>query len=347
MTSRLRALVVCPGRGSYSRATLGTLKERSNKATHIIDTCDEWRTSHDRPSVRELDAAKSFSSRRHVAGEHASLLTFACSVADAMDLHERFDVVGVTGNSMGWYTALAVAGALPLEDAVELVDTMGAYQQGHVLGAQLLYPITDKAWRPDPARLAHVKAAIQATRAAGHQAWWSIHLGSFAVLGADDAGAKVLASHLPEESRGPRSFPVKLPMHSAFHTPLLAQTSTRAWDELAHLRFQRPHTALVDGRGGVYRPLSADPAEIRSYTFGHQVVEMFDYTMAIRAALHHTVPDVVVLLGPGNSLGGPTAASLVAAGWQGVKTREAFEQSNAKKPLLLSFGLPEQAAVLR
>jgi malonyl CoA-acyl carrier protein transacylase len=313
----------------------------------VIDACNSWRAEHGRPTVTELDSAKAFSSRRHVAGENASLLTFAASVADARELSDRFDVVGVTGNSMGWYTALAVAGGLPLDDAIELVDTMGAYQVGNVQGAQLLYPVSGSDWMPCPERLAAVDAAIAQARAEGHGAWWSIRLGSFAVLAGDEAGAKVLAQALPEEKRGARTFPVKLPLHSAFHTPLLQATSTRARQELAHLRFQRPQVPLIDGSGAVHTPLSADPAELAHYTLGPQVVDTYDFELAIRTALHHTVPDVVVLLGPGNSLGGPTAASLVRARWHNARTRADFDRIQAEAPMLLSFGIEDQAAKLR
>src|SRR5690606_27109538 len=103
------------------------------------------------PTVTALDAAERYSNRLHVAGEHASLLTAACSLADAADLdRDRYEVVGVVGNSMGFYTALAVADALPLPDAVRLIDTMGAYQESNVLGGQILYPLVDEAWRPSP-----------------------------------------------------------------------------------------------------------------------------------------------------------------------------------------------------
>jgi [acyl-carrier-protein] S-malonyltransferase len=40
-------------------------------------------------------------------GDNASLLIYACALADfaAID-RDRFEVVAVTGNSMGWYLAL-------------------------------------------------------------------------------------------------------------------------------------------------------------------------------------------------------------------------------------------------
>ena len=339
-----RALVVCPGRGSYDRQALGQLADRSPAATAILDACDAWRDAHQRPTVRELDGADTFRGTLHVAGENASLLTFACSMADFAELGDSFEVVGVTGNSMGWYTALGVAGALSLEHSIELVDTMGAYQQGNVIGGQLLYPVSDLDWRPDPARLEALEAAVRGAREAGGQAWWSIRLGGFAVLGADDAGLRWLLEHLPSEERGSRSFPVRLPLHSAFHTPLLAQTSARARTDLAHLGFRAPRVPLIDGRGHVYRPRWAPAEAIRSYTLGHQVVETYDFDASIRTGLRHTGAEVVVVLGPGNSLGGPIARLLVANRWRGAADRAAFETLDP--PALLSFGVHGQRARL-
>lgn len=342
----MRALIVCPGRGSYERTSLGSLKNRSDAANLVLDACDAHRTRAGRPPVRELDAADAYKSSLHVAGEHASLLTFACGMADLAELSERFRVVGVLGNSMGFYTALAASGALPLADAVALVDTMGVYQEGNVLGGQVLHPISDEEWRADPARRAGVDEVLASIVAEGHVAEWSIDLGGYAVLGGDAAGVKALLERLPKETRGGRTFPVQLPLHSAFHTSLMQATSARAFDELGGLGWRAPDVPLIDGRGYVFRPRWADPGALRDYTLGHQVVRPFDFTKAVHTALHHCAPDVVVALGPGNALGGPLARTLVAAHWRNVRTRDAFEQAQKSSPILLSFGVPEQRDLL-
>jgi len=184
-----RALVVCPGRGSYDRAGLGQLQDRSDAVDQVLDAADAFRTAAGRPTIRELDSDERYRTTRHVAGEHASLLTFACSLADLADLaRDRFEIVGVTGNSMGFYTALAAAGALPLDDAIRLVDTMGAYQKSNVIGGQILYPACDADWSPSPALIQTIETTLQAARDAGHSAHLSIDLGGFYVLGADKAG---------------------------------------------------------------------------------------------------------------------------------------------------------------
>jgi [acyl-carrier-protein] S-malonyltransferase len=341
-----RALIVCPGRGSYGKESLGSLRDRSPAAAAVIAAADALRTAAGRPTVSELDALDRHSAARHVAGEHASLLTATASLADLADLGPHVEIVGVCGNSMGWYTALVAAGALSLHDGLRLIETMGSYQANNVIGGQLLYPITHPDWTPDPERRARVEAALAAARTAGHAAGWSIDLGSFAVLGADDAGLAAITAALPPEARGAQTFPVRLPLHSAFHTALMGPTSDRARAELADLDFRAPRVPLIDGRGVVFRPWSADPAALADYTLGHQVTDPYDFARGLRAALHHTAPDVVVLLGPGNSLGGPSAATLVHAHWHGAETRAAFEAETARAPMLLSFAVPEQRARL-
>lgn len=310
----------------------------------FVGGCDGYRESLGRPTITELDAAERFSGRLHVAGEHASLLTFACSVADRLELSEELEVVGVTGNSMGWYTALGLAGALAMDDTVRLVETMASYQAGNQQGGQIIYPLTHPDFAADPTLPAAVDAALEACRAAGHEAWWSIHLGAFAVLGASATGVKFLLEALPEVKRGQATFPRQLPMHSAFHTPLLADASRRAHVDLAELAFRAPKVPLFDGHGHVFLPHTASADAIRDYTLGAQVVEPFDFRLALSTALAHCGADVVVMLGPGNSLGAPAASILLQEGWYGMSTKQ--DLASADPPRLLSFAREEQRALL-
>lgn len=346
--SPARALVIVPGRGSYTRESLGYLKDRPEPAAQVIAACDAWRAQHDRPTVSALDAEPSFRASRHLAGEHSSLLTFAGSLSDVRTLDpERFEIVGVCGNSMGWYGALAVADALPLDDAIALVDTMGAYQAGHVIGGQILYPLVDAKGAADPALTQAVDRAIRAARDGGGRAFWSIRLGSHAVLAGDEPGVRALLEHLPRVERGSRTFPTRLPMHSAFHTPLLADTAARAQADLASLRFRAPGVPLIDGSGTIARPGWADPEALRDYTLGAQVTTPYDFALGVHTALHYCGPDVVILLGPGNGLGGAVARLLITLGWRGARDRASFDAIQASDdPMLLSFGVRPQRARL-
>ena len=251
----IRAVVVCPGRGSYGRAQLGSLPAHDP----IIAALDRVRAARGRPTVTELDRAPTYSPRLHVAGEHASLLTFAASVVDVAALDRAaVDVVGVTGNSMGFYTALHVAGALDLAGAARLVDTLGGYQADNVLGAQLVYPTVDERWRADPALRGAVDVAL-----AQPGVFLSIQLGGAVVLGVDATGLERARGVLPVLERGGLSYPLQLPLHSAFHTPLMAATRARAPLDLADLPLTTPALTLIGGDGTVHRPWGPTPGAPR------------------------------------------------------------------------------------
>ncbi len=340
--TRRRALVLCPGRGSYGRDSLGSLQGLASPA---LDAFDSIRAELGRPTVRELDAADQYRGSRHIAGEHASILTAGASLTDLEALDsDKVDVVGVCGNSMGWYTALSYAGALSLQDGGTLIETMGSYQsrgEHGVVGGQIVFPLVDEQWRTDPALVAAVDQAV-ADIADLH---WSIRLGGQAVLGGTTAALAEAREHLPDLTRGAHSYPLRLPLHSAFHTPLLAGTAARAQADLDGLSWQAPRVPMIDGRGALWRPLWTDPAELRAYTLGHQVSEAFDFTTMLATALGTFAPDLVVLPGPGSSLGGAIGQVLVNLGWQGIRSKADFlaRQGDAERgPILAAMRWPDQ-----
>ncbi len=332
-----RIAVVCPGRGSYTRDLLGSLG-RSPPGPSLL-AADAFRAALGRPTPSAMDAAPSYSSRLHVAGENASILTMAASLADA-DALANVDVACVIGNSMGWYTALAVAGALPLPDAFTLVETMGQYQVDNVVGGQVLYPLVDDAWRALPS------PELDAALAGIPDLHVSIRLGGQAVVGGTQAALDALLKRLPPRKMGDRDAPFQLPLHSAFHTPLMRATSERARGELADLGWRAPAVPLVDGRGVVFRPLHADPVALRDYTLGAQVTEPYDFGEGVRVALREYAPDAVVLLGPGGNLGGAVAQVLIEEGWRQIDSRAAFTRVQTEAPFVISLARPEQRALL-
>ncbi|TVQ91024.1 MAG: ACP S-malonyltransferase [Deltaproteobacteria bacterium] len=346
--SRVRALVVVPGRGSYGKHSLGYLRDRGPGCSEILSACAHVRQRSGRPDLHELDDAPSFRASLHLAGEHASLLTAACSLCDYAEIdQERFEIVGVCGNSMGWYSALALSGALPLEDALALIETMGGYQAEALFGGQILYPLHDTDGRSLSKLHRHVQDVLRGAHEAGGRAWWSIDLGTHAVLGADERGLTYLLENLQRQDRGARTFPLRLPMHAAFHTPLMNEVAARALRELASLRFTAPRLPLIDGHGTIYRPRWADPRAIHHYTLSTQVTQTYGYVEGLRTALNYCGPEVVIVLGPGNSLGAPTAAALQREGWRGARDPQTWHALQASDiPVLLSFGLAEQRAQL-
>jgi acyl transferase domain-containing protein len=334
----LRALVVCPGRGSYGRAQLGSLQ-----AEHpIVVALDRFRARLGRPAISALDRAPEHAPHLHVAGEHASLLTFACTAVDLAAIAPgRIEVIGITGNSMGFYTALYGARALDLESAARLVETLGQYQAGNVIGGQLLYPLTDDSWCRSETYVAAVAAALE--HPGVHV---SIRLGGTIVLGVDTAGLAHARRMLPPIERGGLRYPVQLPLHSAFHTPLMAATGERARAELADLAIRSPAITLIGGDGVVHRPW-ASPQALWDYTLGRQIVEAFDLERAIATALGELGPDVIVLPGPGDTLGSAIAQILIGRRWRGLRDRADFLAAQASdRPLVLAMQRPEQRALV-
>ena len=331
-----RALVLCPGRGSYGRSQLGSLAGRRST---FLDAFDAHRAALGRPTVRELDAAERYTARMHIAGEHASILTagFALSDVEQIDT-SRFDVVGICGNSMGWYTALVAAGALSAADGATLVETMGAFQIDNVIGGQILYPLVDGNWRPDSGLQRKVDAAV----AEIDQLHWSIRLGGQAVLGGSDDALKAALTRLPPLERGTARFPLKLPLHSAFHTPLLTATRLKAGPALADLEWRSPAIPLIDGEGRVWPSGWADPEGLRAWTLGPQIDRCFDFSAMIEAALGEMGPDVVILPGPGSNLGGAVAQVMIRLGWQGLHSKEDFLERQKTDPLVLAMGRADQ-----
>ncbi|MEX1146874.1 MAG: ACP S-malonyltransferase, partial [Sphingomonadales bacterium] len=107
------AVVICPGRGTYNRAELGTLARHHGARADMIARFDRARDARGQDTLSALDGAGSFSVSRHTRGDNASALIYACTLFDFLAINrDEIEVVAVTGNSMGWYSTLACAGAL-------------------------------------------------------------------------------------------------------------------------------------------------------------------------------------------------------------------------------------------
>jgi [acyl-carrier-protein] S-malonyltransferase len=327
--TRKTAVVICPGRGTYNATELGYLSRHFPDAG-LLSRFEALRQGQE--SLVDLDSAASFSLSRHGRGDNASALIYAASYGDFLSLD--LDVVAVTGNSMGWYTALACAGAVTPEHGFQIANTMGRLM-ALAPGGQLIHPHMGEDWRPDPARKAALLALVAdiATRP-DHALALSIDLGGFLVLAGDEAGLKAFEAATPREGR----FPLRLAHHAAFHTSLMVPIAAKGRDLLPEGLFATPRLPLIDGRGQTWWPGAQTPAQIRDYTLGHQVTEAYDFTAAIRTAARDFAPDVFVLTGPGTTLGGATLQALILANWRGLSCKT---QAQAQNPLL-SIALPDQ-----
>jgi len=331
-----RVVIVCPGRGTYTKETLGYLKKFRPQLNEFIHVLDEKRLALGEPTLTQLDEEPVFKPQLHTKGEHASALIYACSYADFLSLDtDRYEVVAVTGNSMGWYIALAVAGALDIHGAFEVINSMGSMMKEKIIGGQIIYPVVDENWQKDIRKRKEVEAKLaEANKQPDAEAYISIELGGYVVIGGNAKALDFLLKNLPKTE----NYPFQLVNHAAFHTPLLHQTSQKAFEVLSQDLFQRPQIPLIDGRGHIWSPYSTDLQEIYDYTFDHQVVQPYHFTEAVTVSLKEFCPDRIILLGPGNTLGGAIGQILVQNKWLNIESKSDFSERQKKDPFLISLG---------
>ena len=330
--SRRTVLVVCPGRGVYNAPELGYLRTHHADKTALINRFDRQRRDLGQPPIAELDARESFSRSVFTRGDNASGLIYGCSYADFLSIdRDAYQIVAVTGNSMGWYTALACGGALSDADGFRVVNTMGTIMHEHGVGGQFVHPAMDADWRPDPAMQAALHGLIEEIDGLH----LSIRFGGMLVLAGTEAALAEADSRIdPIDGR----FPMRLPNHGAFHTPLMEENARRGRDALSPDLFGQPGLPLIDGRGGLWMPGACDVKALWDYTLGAQVVEPYDFTTAVQTGLKEFAPDCVIVLGPGNTLGGATAQAMLMCGWDGLQTKADFTARQAEDPVLLAMG---------
>ncbi|MFN3727254.1 MAG: ACP S-malonyltransferase [Allosphingosinicella sp.] len=336
----MKAVVVCPGRGTYNKTELGYLQRHFPDAA-LLAAFDEQRRFADQPSLSGLDGAQRFSVAEHTRGDNASALIFAATLGDFLSIDgDKIDIVAVTGNSMGWYSALACAGALEPEDGFRVANTMGTLMQRALIGGQLIYPFVGEDWRSQPERRAELLATVDGIAAReGHALFLSIDLGGMLVLAGNEAGLSAFESQVePLQGR----FPMRLANHAAFHTELMAPVAEQGRGQFPSDLFRSPDLPLIDGRGAIWWPGASDTDALHAYTLGTQVVETYDFTRAITIAAREFAPDLFIITGPGTTLGGAVAQSLILAEWRGMRDKADFQKLQAHQPLLASMGMPEQ-----
>lgn len=339
------ALVICPGRGTYGKAELGYLKRHHGDKGELIAAFDRLRAERGQPTLSELDGAERFSPALHTRGDIASPLIFAASYLDYLAIdRSRFDVAAVTGNSMGWYTALAVGGAVGAEHGCRIVDAMGENSQAGEPGGQVLVTLVDEQWHEPPGLRGQVLALAEAIGSRpGCALHVSIELGGMIVFAGNEAGLQALLAEAPA---GPGREPLRLVNHGPFHTPLMQGSADRAMASLPADWFGSPDRPMIDGRGHIWRPHASRPEALHDYTFVAQILETYDFTRAVQVAVKEYAPDRIVLLGPGDTLGGAIAQALIAIRWQGLGSKQDFQERQASSPFLLAMGRDDQRALV-
>lgn len=334
------AVLICPGRGTYGKGELGSLTRFPDPA--LLARFDAERSRLGQETLTALDSAPTYSVARHSRGDNASALIYACTLGDRLAL-DGVDVVAVTGNSMGWYSALACAGALSPMDGFTVVNTMGTLMQEAMIGGQLVYPVMGEDWVDAPERRAELLALIdQIGDRRGHELAVSIDLGGMLVLAGNEAGLAAFEAAVPVQGR----FPLRLGNHAAFHTALQEPVAAKGRAALPKSLFSQPKAPLIDGRGHVWWPGAATADALYDYTLGHQVVQPYDFTAAIHTAAREFAPDCFIIPGPGTTLGGAVAQSLIRATWRGLSSKAGFQRMQAEDPFLISMALPDQRVLV-
>ncbi|MFV0384725.1 ACP S-malonyltransferase [Paracoccus sp. (in: a-proteobacteria)] len=338
------AILICPGRGTYNAAELGWLGRYFPDPALLADF-DRLREKAGQPPLSALDSTAGFSLSRHGRGDNASGLIYAATYGDLLSIDPaKVRIVAVTGNSLGWYSALACAGAVSPLDGFRIVNTMGGLMHEAMIGGQSLYPWMAGDWVADPSRRNHLLELIAGLAARdGHALHLSIDLGGMLVLAGNEAGLTAFEAAVPAvEGR----FPMRLAHHAAFHTPLQQPVAERGREALPAGLFGQPRHPLIDGRGAIWWPNASDPLALHDYTFGAQVVEPYDFTRAITVAAREFAPDLFILAGPGTTLGGAVAQSLIRANWTGLASRDDFRARQQANPILVSMGIDEQRSMV-
>ena len=336
------AVVICPGRGTYGKAELGTLV-RHFKNPGLMAQFDARRAALGQETLTALDGAATYSVAKHTRGDNASALIYAATIADFAALRD-VDILAVTGNSMGWYSALACAGALTPASGFDVVNTMGTLMQEHLIGGQLIHPFMDEAWLANPARKAELLVLVeQINMQAGYSLALSINLGGMLVLAGNDAGLAAFEAAVPV-AQG--RFPMRLANHAAFHTGLQAPVAALGRGKLSASLFSQPKYPLIDGRGAIWWPHATDTDALWDYTLGQQVTEPYDFTHAITVAAREFAPDLFIITGPGTTLGGAVVQSLILANWQGLASKSDFQTAQQSAPFMISMGMEDQRGLV-
>jgi acyl transferase domain-containing protein len=338
-STKQTAVVICPGRGTYNKPELGVLgRHFTDKA--LLAHFDELRRAQGQDTLSDLDGAERYSIARHTRGDNASALIYAATLGDfrAID-QEKIEVVAVTGNSMGWYSALACGGALSAEAGFEVVNTMGTLMQQSLIGGQLIYPFMDTDWQPNPGRKSELLARVADIDSGSATLTLSIDLGGLLVLAGDEAGLSAFEKAVPVVQE---RFPMRLANHAGFHSHLQAPIAEAGRARLSADLFRQPDLPMIDGRGQIWWPGACDLGALWDYTLGHQVTETYDFTHAIAQAAREFAPDIFVVTGPGTTLGGATAQSLLLSGWHGLVSKLDFKEQQKSSPILISMGDGDQ-----
>ena len=109
------AVVLCPGRGTYQKTELGSLAAYYQNP--LLGQIDGVRQALGLATVSELDQAERYLHALHQLPSNNAALIYAAGLLQFQGIdRDEYDIVAVSGNSMGWYTTLSCAGVLGCRD---------------------------------------------------------------------------------------------------------------------------------------------------------------------------------------------------------------------------------------
>ena len=82
------------------------------------------------------------------------------------------------------------------------------------------------------------------------------------------------------------------------------------------------------------------------YTFTTQILKPYDFTRSLAVGIKEFAPDRIVLLGPGDTLGGAIGQALVAEKWLGIADKSGFAARQATNPFLIAMGREDQRELI-
>ena len=238
---------------------------------------------------------------------------------------------------MGWYSTLAFSQSLDYQSSYALIDTMGSMMKDNIIGGQIIYSITDDNWKINNDLKEKCQNEINKV---GAQI--SIYLGGYLVIGAEQTVLNKLLKILPKNGK----YPFQLPFHAAFHTSLLESISQKAKSAFSSDIFFKPKIPIIDGRGHIWSPWSTNEIDLYNYTLGHQVYEPFNFTKTLTVSMKELSPDNIVLLGPGNTLGGVIGQIICQIKWKNILSKDDFVKRQKENPFLISMGIPNQREII-
>jgi [acyl-carrier-protein] S-malonyltransferase len=224
--------------------------------------------------------------------QQPAILTVSVALLRALGELVPVEAACVAGHSLGEYTALVAAGAIPFEDAVRIVHARGRYMQEAVPEGQgAMAAVIGCA--PDVVEQACAIARTQTGRVVAP----ANYNGPQQTVISGEAAAVELACARSRQEGAKRT--VALAVSAPFHCPLMAPAAEKLAPELSRVRFEDPRPPVVTN---VEARANADGARIPELLRA-QVTAPVRFTEMIREMARLGVTRVLEI-GPGRVLTG-------------------------------------------